>query len=83
MGEKRVAGSPSQIEEEGTVRAEDAKDFACPFCPPKEKGLAWGGIVVATIVDSQVVRWGSDDQVHTFIFKLGHAAEAIAMVELE
>ena len=83
MGQKGVAGSSPQVEEEGTVRAEDSQDFACPFCAPKEKGLAWGGVVVATIVDSQVVRRGSDDQVHTLILKLGHAAEAIAMMELE
>ncbi len=83
MRQKRVAGRAPQVQEEGPVRPKYSQDFAGPFCAPEEEGLARRGIVVAAIVDSQVVRRGSDDQVHAFIFEFGHAAKAIAKVELE
>ena len=83
MGQKRIAGRSAQIQEKGTVRAEDSQDFAGPVCAPEEKVFTRGSIVVAAIVDPQVVRRRGDDQIDALILKFGHAAEAIVMVELE
>ena len=83
MRQKGIAGSPPQVQEEGAIGTENSQDFGGPFRAPEEKGLTWGGVVVAAVVDPQVVRRGSDDHVHTLIFEFGHATEAIAMVELE
>ena len=83
MGQKRIAGRSAQIQEKGTVRAEDSQDFTSPVCAPEEEGFTGGSVVIAAIFDSQVVRRGGDDQIDALLFKFGHAAEAIAMVELE
>ena len=83
MGQERVTGRSAQVQKEGAVRPENSQDFAGPVFAPEEKGFTWGSIVVAAIVDPQVVRRRGDNQIDALILQFGHAAEAIAMVELE
>lgn len=83
VGQERIAGRTSQIEKEGAIVAKHTANFERPGLAPLKKGVPGGAIVVAAVIDPQIVGWRSDHKIDAFAFKFSHAAQAITMVELE
>lgn len=80
--EEGIAGSSSQIEEEGALRAQDSLHFACPVATPRQEGLARRGVVVAAVGDPQIVGRRSHDQIHALSREFPHAFETVAVMNV-
>lgn len=83
VGQEGIAWRASQVQEKRTVHAQDAMNLAGPIHTPREKTFAWRGVVVAPVVDPEIVGRGGDHQVDAFRREFPHALEAIAVMKVD
>src|SRR5947207_1826414 len=61
---QRIRRTGTKIEKKRALLSQDTLYLACPFARPSQILFAALSIFVISVLDTQIVRWGGNDNIH-------------------